>query len=186
MKLNQHPLLIPATSQWKKKIMIFVASQNILATSRKKAMLYLNHAKRALVPGHPTGSWTTAPRRPWCFLQIGMWVWVGWGGWGGVGMLTFCYLAHLVYATQLCFFCPWTHGVCYATGVFASFTLWQWLWNSWTKVQIQTCVFANSMRFNHFFLWLFAVPHGFETQRPWALDDAPVGVTICLHVVLAL
>ena len=30
-------------------------------------------------------------------------------------MLTFCYLACLVYVTQLCFFCPWTHGVCYAS-----------------------------------------------------------------------
>ena len=33
---------------------------------------------------------------------------------------------------------------------------------------------------------VFAAPHGFETQRPWALDDAPIGLTICLHVVLAL
>ena len=31
-----------------------------------------------------------------------------------------------------------------------------------------------------------ASSHGFETQRPWAFDDAPVSDTICVHVVLAL
>ena len=44
---------------------------------------------------------------------------MGFLGWGGVGMFTFAELAHLVAATQLRFWCPWTHAGCFGIdGIF--------------------------------------------------------------------
>ena len=40
---------------------------------------------------------------------------MGFLGWGGVGMFTFAELAHLVAATQLRFWCPWTHAGCFGS-----------------------------------------------------------------------
>ena len=68
---------------------------------------------------------------------------VGGVGWGGVGMLTFCYLAHLVYATQLCFFCPWTHGVCYANDGVGGVG-----WGCWRSVTLHAwCTLRNYVSF---------------------------------------
>ena len=80
---------------------------------------------------------------------------------------------------------------CKFSGTFHSMrhaTLLQVLWNfpCIRHATFQHCRHTNVGPVLEVFARFLASSHGFETQRPWAFDDAPVSDTICVHVVLAL